>query len=209
MMMELKIQMITYIFTLAFAAFIPGPGMIGIMLKTISQGKRNGWMMLFGLITGDIIYLSISIFMMTTITQINSRFTFYLTIGSSIYLLYLAYKFWIIKENLLEYSLKINASFSSYRDGLLLTLSNPKTISFYFALVPTIFGSQSLPHLSIFLLLMTIMTLMFVGSGYIIFSSQLKVKLTSVRIQQILLKILSSIMGLLALSMLYSEINIG
>ncbi|OTG88163.1 lysine transporter LysE [Acinetobacter sp. ANC 4558] len=207
--MELKIQMITYIFTLAFAAFIPGPGMIGIMLKTISQGKRNGWMMLFGLITGDIIYLSISIFMMTTITQINSRFTFYLTIGSSIYLLYLAYKFWIIKENLLEYSLKINASFSSYRDGLLLTLSNPKTISFYFALVPTIFGSQSLPHLSIFLLLMTIMTLMFVGSGYIIFSSQLKVKLTSVRIQQILLKILSSIMGLLALSMLYSEINIG
>jgi len=207
--MELKIQMITYIFTLAFAAFIPGPGMIGIMLKTISQGKRNGWMMLFGLITGDIIYLSISIFMMTTITQINSRFTFYLTIGSSIYLLYLAYKFWIIKENLLEYSLKINASFSSYRDGLLLTLSNPKTISFYFALVPTIFGSQSLPHLSIFLLLMTIMALMFVGSGYIIFSSQLKVKLTSVRIQQILLKILSSIMGLLALSMLYSEINIG
>lgn len=46
----------TYIITLAIAALIPGPGMTGILFKTISKGPLQGLIMLLGLITGDLIF---------------------------------------------------------------------------------------------------------------------------------------------------------
>ena len=50
--------------TLFLAATLPGPGMTGLMFKTLSQGYRAGVVMLSGLITGDILYLTVSIFLL-------------------------------------------------------------------------------------------------------------------------------------------------
>ncbi len=60
--MEHFTQLSTYIFTLFLAALLPGPGMTGLMFKTLSQGYQAGIVMLLGLMTADMIYLSASIF---------------------------------------------------------------------------------------------------------------------------------------------------
>lgn len=205
--MDYTAQVVTYIFTLALAAILPGPGMTGLMFKTLAQGYKNGLMMLAGLITGDVIFLLISIFLISSFTQIFPNFSFYLILLASLYLLYLAYLFWVFKGDLLQTknTHTMKETLFSYRDGLLITLANPKTISFYLALVPAIFGSSSLQEKSLFLVPITVLTLAIIGSLYVFFSWRLKMVLSNIKIQNTLLKSLSIMMSLLALSMLYKE----
>jgi len=206
--MDVLTQIFTYSLTLALAAFLPGPGMTGLMFKTLSQGYWSGILMLLGLITGDIIFLSISIFFISYLTQLSSNFSAYIVIISCFYLLFITYKFWMFNENLVQEQavLDVNKTFSTYRDGLLITLSNPKTISFYLALVPAIFGLNSLQQYSLLLIIITVITLSIIGSLYIFFSWKIKKILKNIKIQRILLKSLSLMMSFLAVVMLYKEV---
>jgi threonine/homoserine/homoserine lactone efflux protein len=208
--MEHFTQLSTYIFTLFLAALLPGPGMTGLMFKTLSQGYQAGMVMLLGLMTADIFYLSASIFLLSYINQLSPNFSFYLIIFSSCYLLYLAYQFWTFKGDLLASSNEMNLgkTFSAYKDGLLITLSNPKTISFYLALVPAIFGSVSLREKSPMLMSVTLLTLALIGGLYIFCSMSLKKVLKPLHIQKMLVRSLACIMGFLAVSLLYKELNV-
>ena len=203
-------QFLIYFMTLFLAAILPGPGMTGLMFKTLSQGYRAGVVMLSGLITGDILYLTVSIFLLGYLNQLSPSFAFYLVIFSSLYLLYLSSQFWRFKGDLLEVSLAFNTdqAITAYRDGLLITLSNPKTISFYLALVPAIFSSVSIKDKSILLTIVTILTLILVGGLYIFCSFCLKQVLKNIKVQKILLKSLALMMSFLALSLLYKELLI-
>lgn len=208
--MEHLTQTMTYVLTLELAAILPGPGMTGLMFKTLVQGYKNGLMMLCGLITGDITFLLISIFLFSSLHHFSPHLVFYLILLSSSYLLYLAYKFWFFKGNLLENEAPENLknTLFSYKDGLLITLSNPKTISFYLAIVPAIFGAQSLQKQSWFLVSITIFTLAIIGGLYVFFLLNLKKVLSDIKVQTILLTTLSVMMGILALGMFYREFNI-
>ncbi|MFN3074586.1 LysE family translocator [Acinetobacter sp. TY2] len=203
-------QFLIYFMTLFLAAILPGPGMTGLMFKTLSQGYRAGVVMLSGLITGDILYLTVSIFLLGYLNQLSPSFAFYLVIFSSLYLLYLSSQFWRFKGDLLEVPLAFNTdqAITAYRDGLLITLSNPKTISFYLALVPAIFSSVSIKDKSILLTIVTILTLILVGGLYIFCSFRLKQVLKNIKVQKILLKSLALMMSFLALSLLYKELLI-
>lgn len=206
--MDYLAQLTTYLFTLSLAAILPGPGMTGLMFKTLTQGYRNGVMMLLGLITGDLFFLLTSIFLLTSLTQIFPHFSFYLVMLSSIYLLYLAYSFWSFNGDFLQTQDKgtVSETIFSYRDGLFITLSNPKTISFYLAIVPAIFGASSLKEQTFSLIVITILTLGITGGLYVFFSLSLKKILRNLKIQSALLKSLSLMMCVLALSMIYREI---
>ena len=99
----------------------------------------------------------------------------------------------------------LGETFFAYKDGLLITLSNPKTISFYLAFVPAIFGASSLKEQTFYLIIITILILAIIGSLYIFFSWGLKKFLRNLKIQYALLKGLSLTMCILALSMIYRE----
>ena len=99
--MDILTQIFTYSLTLALAAFLPGPGMTGLMFKTLSQGYWSGILMLLGLITGDIIFY-LFLFFISYITQLSSNFSAYIVIISCFYLLFIAYKFWMFNENLVQ-----------------------------------------------------------------------------------------------------------
>ena len=205
--MDYLAQFTTYIFTLSLAAILPGPVMTGLMFKTLTQGYKNGLIMLIGLITGDLIFLLSSIFLLTSFAQFFPNFSFYLVLLSSMYLLYLAYSFWSFSGDLLQTQAPNieNETLFSYRDGLLITLSNPKTISFYLAIVPAIFGEYSLKDQTFSLMIITVLTLTIIGGFYVFFSLGLKKFLRNLKIQKALLKGLSLMMFILALSMIYRE----
>lgn len=208
--MEHFTQLSTYIFTLFLAALLPGPGMTGLMFKTLSQGYQAGIVMLLGLMTADMIYLSASIFLLSYISQLSPNFSFYLIVFSSCYLLYLAYQFWTFKGDLLASSNELNLgkTLTAYKEGLLITLSNPKTISFYLVLVPAIFGSVSLQQKSPILMVVTLLTLTVIGGLYIFCSMSLKKFLKPLHVQKKLVRSLAGIMGFLAISLLYKELNV-
>lgn len=202
-------QFLMYFFTLAIAALLPGPGMTGLMFKTFIQGYQKASLMLLGLITSDVLFLLSSIFLIDYIHKLSPNFSFYMIFLCSFYLLYLSYQYWNFEDNLFNDQtqiLDIKNSFSAYREGLFITLSNPKTISFYLALVPTVFGSQSLKEKSIVLIGLTVLTLLMIGSVYIFAALKIKKLLNNIWMQQILLKGLAFLMCFLALGMLYKEL---
>lgn len=214
--MEYFSQISTYIITLGLAAIIPGPGMTGLMFKTLAKGYKSGLVMLLGLITGDLIFLSMSVLALSYIKQFSPNISSYIVIISCFYLFYISYKFWIFNENLIDEksidehtTINTQKTFLAYQDGLLITLSNPKTIAFYLALVPTIFGVKALEKSQLLFILfpITILTLLFIGSIYIFFSWKMKQILKHRQVQQLLLKSLSLFMCFLAVTMLYKAFN--
>jgi len=55
-------QVIAYIIALGIAAAIPGPGMIALVARSLSTGALTGFTLLFGIILGDLLYLSFAVF---------------------------------------------------------------------------------------------------------------------------------------------------
>lgn len=55
-------QALTYTAALGIAAAIPGPGMAALVARSVSGGTLSGFCLLFGLILGDLTYLSFAIF---------------------------------------------------------------------------------------------------------------------------------------------------
>ncbi|MBU3847796.1 MAG: LysE family translocator [Candidatus Acinetobacter avistercoris] len=203
-----------YIVTLAIAALIPGPGMTALIFTTISGQYKNGFFMLLGLITGDLCYLAIALFGLNSIVNlINPTLGFLFICCACAYLYYIAFKLWTYKEDLLNTSESRNHSqghqvlFSNYLNGFSLTLSNPKTMTFYLALVPSIFGpSLRLSPSALFILaILTISTLLIVGGFYIRSAFQMKNLLSTKKYQSIFLKSISLVMFSLATQLMVNQ----
>ena len=208
--MDPLVSIFTYTASLGLAALIPGPGMTGLMFKTFSHGITHSLIMLSGLICGDLIFLTLIIFGLNTLnTLIHGQFATLFILASCCYLLYLAYQFWTFQGDLNptvtrpDKSMHHVSFFKSYQHGLFITLSNPKTIAFYLALLPSVFGTdffkQSLILYSIYPL--TIFILLCIGWLYIIGAHQMKRLITYKSVQLILLKSTAILMIFLAISL--------
>lgn len=160
-----------YTVALAIAAAIPGPGITALVARSVGSGTRAGFAMLAGITLGDLLYLSFAVFGLALIAQsFGTVFTVirWLSIG---YLLFLAWQFWSAERHdmqLVETTRKdLGAAMLS---GLAITLSNPKTIAFYLALLPLVLDlhSVSVSNWAMVLVPATVLVLLFVGSIYIL-----------------------------------------
>lgn len=206
--MSYSSQTLLYAGSLFLAALLPGPGMLAIMLQTLKHGKNSGFGMLCGLITGDIIFLCIAIFVVNPIIHQILGMSYYLFITCSCYLFYFSYRLWFFKGDLLYLNPEISKKniFSTYGNGLFITLNNPKTISFYIAFIPTILSSPTIGIESEYIIFTTIFILTIVGLIYIFFSLFIKRYLIPLKNQKVFLKSLAIVICLLALTMLYNTI---
>lgn len=205
-----------YSLTLAVAALIPGPGMTALLIRTITSHYRNGIMMLMGLITGDLCYLMIVLFGLSSIAELlHGKFGLIFISCACVYLYFIAFKLWRNKEDLLIVSNSKNPRnnpklfFSDYTNGLSLTLSNPKTMTFYLALVPTIFGSSITLAYSalIMMILLTILILFLVGGLYIFSAVKMKRFLSKQSHQRYLLKSIALVLASLATYMILTKLS--
>lgn len=131
---------LTYAGALAIAAAIPGPGVVALVARALGSGFRSAVFMAFGLIVGDLAYLTAVISGLALLAQtFGTAFLIVKWVGVA-YLAFLAWTFWrtgITAE-------KVNAersrdgAFASMLSGLLVTLGNPKVMVFYIAITPTI-----------------------------------------------------------------------
>lgn len=204
--MNLLMLLGSYTFTLALAALIPGPGMTGLLFKTLSRGSSHSLKMLAGLVTGDILYLMLVLSGLSWLGHtLNSIFASGLILCACAYLLYLAYRFW---NTALFFDMQGESSnrSSSYKEGLQITLANPKTISFYLALVPSILGTATLqPAVLSAVVLLTVVTLLAAGSLYIFSAVKMKDLLRSPSALRILLRGTALIMAGFACSGIFLE----
>ncbi|MDM8350681.1 LysE family translocator [Pseudomonas sp. sp1636] len=199
-------QVLTYSAALGIAAAIPGPGMAALVARSVNGGILSGFCLLFGLILGDLTYLSFAVFGLAMIAEHFSALFQLVRWGAALYLCYLAWQFWFTNHQAIEVGkpAKKKELMSAAISGLTITLGNPKTIAFYLALLPLVINLEavSLQTWALMLVPLTILMLLSVGALFIFAAVRIRHLLSSQRAQQQLFRGAATVMVAAAASML-------
>jgi threonine/homoserine/homoserine lactone efflux protein len=137
---------IAYSGALAIAAAIPGPGVTALVARALGSGFRSSLFMAFGLVLGDLTYLTAVVLGLAFVAQtFGTVFLVVKWLGVA-YLAWLAWSFWSsgISAETVEARKGRGGAAASFLAGLAVTLGNPKTMIFYLALTPTLVDLQAI-----------------------------------------------------------------
>ena len=172
------------------AAVIPGPGMIALVARSANSGALTGFSMLLGLILGDLTYLSFAVFGLAVLAKTFNTIFFLVKWGAIAYLCYLAWQFWHAGHQSFKPDTAPTGSdfISAGISGYSVTLSNPKTIAFYLALVPTVINVEkvTLESWGFVLVPMTTVILLCVGALFILAAISVRSVLSGRKTQKLL-----------------------
>ena len=79
-------QLLAYVVALGIAAAIPGPGMTALVARSAASGATAGFVMLAGLILGDLTYLSLAVFGLAVVAKTFSEFFIVVKLLAAAYL---------------------------------------------------------------------------------------------------------------------------
>ncbi|MBC8493975.1 MAG: LysE family translocator [Candidatus Thioglobus sp.] len=127
-------------FALFFIAFVfvitPGPGTLAVFAKSLSQGFWPAFYLSFGMVLGDLIYLSVVIFSLDLFAELITPMMDYVRVLGGVYLIYLGYKSWYAHKVELKTRAEHKSDLKELLTGLLISLTNPKVMIFYIAILP-------------------------------------------------------------------------
>ncbi|RWM97708.1 MAG: LysE family translocator [Mesorhizobium sp.] len=131
---------LAYSAALGVAAAIPGPGVTALVARALGSGFRPSLAMSFGLMLGDITYLTAVVLGLAFVAQTFGMVFLAIKWAGVAYLAFLAWRFWTsgISPETVEARKGRSGLASSFIAGLTVTLGNPKTMIFYLAITPTI-----------------------------------------------------------------------
>ncbi|MEX4006169.1 LysE family translocator [Neoaquamicrobium sediminum] len=137
---------VTYAGALAIAAAIPGPGVVALVARALGSGFRSAIFMAFGLVLGDLVYLTAVVLGLALVAQtFGTAFLVIKWVGVA-YLAWMAWNFWRtgITAEKVDADRTRGGIWTSVLSGLLVTLGNPKVMVFYLAITPTIIDIASI-----------------------------------------------------------------
>lgn len=119
-------------------ALTPGPNMVYLVSRSISQGRRAGMMSLAGTAVGFLVYMTMGNLGLAAVFVVVPWLYTALKVAGAVYLLWLAYK--TLRPggmSLFETrDLPRDSAGKLFRMGLLTNLLNPKVAILYLALIP-------------------------------------------------------------------------
>jgi threonine/homoserine/homoserine lactone efflux protein len=155
-------DLVGFILILAAAAAIPGPDIAAIIGSGLSGGLPSAFRLIFGLILGHAVWMTAAVTGLAALAQALGAAFIIIKLGAVAYLLYLAWKLWTAPAAGLQPDAAASGpSGAGILTGFLVSLSNPKALVFFSAVVPSILP---LEHLSLgdFALLILASSLTFV-----------------------------------------------
>lgn len=115
----------------------PGPDMIYVITRGVTQGRRAGMLSAVGVIGGILVHTTAAAFGLTLILQTSALAFLLVKYLGAIYLIYLGIKAWREKST---FSLQTSTSSVSFRkifwQGVLSNVLNPKIAIFFLAFLP-------------------------------------------------------------------------
>jgi threonine/homoserine/homoserine lactone efflux protein len=129
------------------AVATPGPGVAAVIAQGLARGSAGAPAFIAGFLVGDIIWFTAAAFGLAALAQTAHTGFLIVKYAGALYLLYLAYKFWTAPARALaeadEESLA-KPPHALFIGSLTLTLSNPKPMLFFLALLPTVVSLENL-----------------------------------------------------------------
>ena len=122
----------------------PGPDMLYVITRGITQGRRAGILSALGVIGGILVHTAAAAFGLTLILQ-TSAFAFLLVkyVGAA-YLIYLGFKAWLDKSTFsLQTATSVVSSRLLFWQGVLSNVFNPKIAIFFLAFLPQFVNKDS------------------------------------------------------------------
>jgi threonine/homoserine/homoserine lactone efflux protein len=137
-------ELLIFAFAALTLAISPGPNMIYLISRTISQGKRAGLLSLMGVICGFLMHIALVSFGLTALLlAVPLAYTVLKWIGVS-YLLYLAWQ--AVKPSAKSVfettTLPDDSDWKLFSIGFLTNALNPKMAVFYLSLFPQFIHPQ-------------------------------------------------------------------
>ena len=126
--------------SLTFATFVyaisPGPGLFAVLAISTRFGAMPAMWLSFGHTVGDIIYVTVAMLALSALAVIISNSLLYVKILGASYLIYIGYQQWRSKGVSFEQSNKKESILKLLLAGLIVGITNPKTIIFYLSFLP-------------------------------------------------------------------------
>ncbi len=118
----------------------PGPGVAAVVARVLAKGTHGMPGFIAGFVTGDLIWFSIAATGLAVLAQTFAALFLVIKYAGATYLLFLAWKLWTSPASAVEVGKDAPPEGNSrlFVAGLALTLSNPKVIVFFLALLPTV-----------------------------------------------------------------------
>lgn len=125
-----------------FAAMAsPGPGVFAVVTRSLALGTRRCLGFIAGMVLGDLCLLALAMFGVAALIGRFEHGFAALRLLAAAYMVYLAWRCWTAPAVVQE--APGSRAAGEVVSGLVLTLSNPKTILFYVALLPTVLHAGS------------------------------------------------------------------
>ncbi|GGG96754.1 LysE family translocator [Staphylococcus pragensis] len=159
---------VTFIIITLLIIIVPGPDFLIVMKNTIHSGKLNGAMSAFGITSAHIVYSSLAVFgIIYLLTSLYYVF-FIIKILGACYLIYLGIQSILSARQSMDFtsakSGRNNVSrFTSYRQGFLSTILNPKALLYYVSVLPQFLSTGGIEVKSQIAMLSVIVILVICG----------------------------------------------
>lgn len=126
------------LFTALFIlAIVPGPSGITVAARSLASGFRHALAIIIGVITGDLLFITLAIYGLSTVAQTMSGVFLLVKYLGAAYLIWLALGLWRTQATRAAPPQSKNLSWlSDLLCGLLITLSDPRAILFYISFLP-------------------------------------------------------------------------
>jgi threonine/homoserine/homoserine lactone efflux protein len=132
-------DLLGFILILAAAAAIPGPDVAAIIGSGLSGGLPSAFRLIFGLILGHAVWMTAAVTGLAALAQALGAAFIVIKLGAVAYLLYLAWRLWSAPvADGLQADTPSDPGRAGVLTGLLVSLSNPKALVFFSAVVPSI-----------------------------------------------------------------------
>jgi threonine/homoserine/homoserine lactone efflux protein len=155
-----------FLLVLGAGAAIPGPDIVAILAHALSHGFKNTLALISGILFGHALWtVAAALGLVVLLQTLGSAFVV-IKFAAAIYLIYLAWNLWNAHtEATLSSADNSNDRRSGFISGLLISLSNPKAMIFFGAVMPTVLPIANLTVLQLVLVLFLSTTTMFIVFG--------------------------------------------
>src|SRR3954467_8264955 len=138
--------LLTFCAVYALAVATPGPGIAAIIARSLAHGFKGAPAFVAGFVVGDLVWFTVAATGLAALAKTAATLFVAIKWAGVAYLLYLAWKLWRAPAARVEVKDDDGRQhgWRAFVASLMLTLSNPKAILFFLALLPTVVNLASM-----------------------------------------------------------------
>jgi threonine/homoserine/homoserine lactone efflux protein len=141
--------LLPFIAVFSVSVVLPGPGVAAVVARALARGMPGTHAFIAGMTLGDLLWFTCAATGLAALAQRAHTAFLVVKFGGAAYLLYLAWRLWTsapANTQIAQSRLQGERAWQLFAGGVAFTLSNPKAIVFFLALLPTVVQLERLTY---------------------------------------------------------------